>query len=120
MDKVKDTIAKVAVKNPYQYRPLVHADSIRLLKLWPGPRHETELFCNLSDHRLSENPAFEALSYVWGEPVFPRRMLTPKGFIMITESLASALTAMRLQHEPRYLWADVRLGVTLCQNTGLC
>jgi len=48
------------------YQPLPTGESIRLLRLQPGPRDEP-ISCNLQPANFDDNlPAYEALSYVWG------------------------------------------------------
>jgi hypothetical protein len=54
---------------------------------------------------------YEALSYVWGEPSFSRKLHTPSGFIPITPSLADALHHLRHPQMHRDLWIDA-----LCIN----
>jgi len=49
---------------------------------------------------------YEALSYVWGEPIFSQVAHTPDGFIPITPSLADALQHLRHPQKPRILWID--------------
>jgi hypothetical protein len=49
---------------------------------------------------------YEALSYVWGEPLFSRKLYTPSGFIPITSSLADALHHLRHPQMKRNLWID--------------
>jgi len=94
-------------EEPYQYQPLQHPDSIRLLKLWPQAHEDDQrLACELVEAQLSDNPFFEAISYVWGEPVLSQTIYLPQGFLKATENLAAALTHFRDPVQPRYLWAD--------------
>ena len=96
----------MAGNKAYRYPPTQHSDSIRVIKFWSGPKTGTIIFCNLINYRLCENPSFEALSYTWGDPILSRRIYTAKGFLKITENLAAALTVLRLEYKPRFLWAD--------------
>ena len=92
----------------HRYSSLLHDDSIRLLALLPagdGP-NDSVLSCGLEDCRLSDNPSYEALSYTWGQPIFPEILNTHKGFLRITENLALALRRLRLYDRVRYLWVD--------------
>jgi hypothetical protein len=99
--------AMAFAEKPYQYEPLQHPDSIRLLKLWPQAYGDDQrLACDLVETQLSDNPSFEAISYVWGEPVFSQTIYLPQGFLKATENLAAALTRFRDPVQPRYLWAD--------------
>ncbi|KAF2127845.1 HET-domain-containing protein [Dothidotthia symphoricarpi CBS 119687] len=51
---------------------------------------------------------YEALSYTWGEPVFPEIVMdVASGTVThITENLFDALQALRNENAPRLLWAD--------------
>ena len=96
----------------YTYTPLKHSDSIRVLELMPG--HEgSPLSCRLTDVRKAETPSYEALSYAWGEPIFPRsiRETTSDAVIRITENLYEALQVLRSEDAFRFLWIDA-----LCIN----
>jgi hypothetical protein len=96
----------------YAYVSLAHTDSIRLIELQPGATG-TPLACKLIDARKSENPQYEAISYAWGEPVFPHTIeeLSSASALRLTVSLHGALQALRYEQDPRVLWADA-----LCIN----
>ena len=87
--------------------PLEHEDSIRLLKLEPPWSQDPQaLHAALVQCRLSDKPEFEAISYAWGEPVFPEMLHFPTGSLKITSSLAAALQQFRRRDRSRWLWAD--------------
>ncbi|PMD32074.1 HET-domain-containing protein [Hyaloscypha variabilis F] len=103
------------MSGPYHYELLNPAkqDTIRLLKLWADSDNEI-LVCELEQHSLSDAPAFQALSYVWGPP-------EPEGLagiyvdndssfenctLPIRSSLQAALYRLRLEDNDRYLWID--------------
>ena len=92
----------------HKYSTLLHDDSIRLLKLLPTSDIPTDhgLNCGLEDYRLSDDPIYEALSYTWGNPIFPEILNTHSGILRITENLASALRGVRFRGRVRYLWVD--------------
>jgi Heterokaryon incompatibility protein (HET) len=91
----------------YQYHPLRHNDSIRVIRLQPATSNDIEdLHCDLIDVRLSEQPKFEAISYTWGDSVFSQTLTLQGECIKITENLASALRGFRNRDTCRYLWAD--------------
>jgi hypothetical protein len=48
----------------YEFRPLEHADSIRLLTLHPGET-AAPIRISLPDVQISNDPSYEALSYTW-------------------------------------------------------
>ena len=92
----------------HQYSTLLYPDFIRLLKLLPASNDadDSGLSCGLEDCRLSGDPSYEALSYTWGQPVFPKILHTDNGFLRITENLALALRRLRFKERVRYLWVD--------------
>jgi hypothetical protein len=91
--------------------------SIRLLILSPGDA-SAELQCHLTPISLmspESKPAaftsYDALSYTWGEPVFPRRILCRGSVIYITQNLFDALVQLRKPDKEHALWIDA-----LCIN----
>jgi hypothetical protein len=67
--------------------------SIRLLTLGPGDE-SAELQCHLTpislispESKPSASTPYDALSYTWGEPVFPRRIMCHGLAIHITQNL---------------------------------
>lgn len=71
------------------------------------------LRCELFDSDRSAAPEYEALSFVWGKDERSQRMELPSGCLKITDSLASALRALRSNDKPRQLWVDA-----VCINQG--
>lgn len=90
----------------YMYKPLHHSDSIRLIQLSPAEGRLADLHCKLVHQRLEENPKYEAMSYVWGNPTFGEILFSPSGTFRITQSLSSTLRRFRLKDQARMLWAD--------------
>ncbi|EPE30479.1 hypothetical protein GLAREA_03446 [Glarea lozoyensis ATCC 20868] len=89
----------------YMYTPFTHSDEIRLLVLAPDDGSEV-ILCSLRHVRLSENPRYEGLSYVWGESSKPKAVLCDGRIMRVTESLYSALRCLRYKDRDRVLWAD--------------
>jgi hypothetical protein len=89
----------------YIYTPFTHSDEIRLLVLAPNDGSE-DILCSLRHGRLSENPRYEGLSYVWGESSKPKAVLCDGRIIRVTESLHSALRYLRHKDRKRVIWAD--------------
>ena len=56
---------------PYQYDPLPDFRAIRLIKL-SKPASDGTPVCNIKAFKLDKCPAFQALSYTWGEPLTSR------------------------------------------------
>jgi Heterokaryon incompatibility protein (HET) len=90
----------------YIFEPLEDTDRIRLLTLQPTADNDASLIATLSHVSLAAKPTFEAISYVWGEPVFSQEVQLPEGTLAITENLSNALRRFRLTDLPRALWAD--------------
>ncbi|TGO33777.1 hypothetical protein BHYA_0227g00030 [Botrytis hyacinthi] len=86
---------------------------IRILNLLPPIKSNLDtLHCTLSVAKLEDKPLYEAVSYVWGPPVFPERLYLPSGYLSITTNLAAALRQFR--YSDRH---QVQLMSQLYQNT---
>lgn len=82
----------------------------RVLDILPG-NWEEKLECNLKIVKLNDMPEYEALSYVWGEPV-DMRVVTMSGHdVEVTPNLYAALRRLRHSKSKRTVWADA-----LCIN----
>ncbi|KAJ4253750.1 hypothetical protein NW762_010144 [Fusarium torreyae] len=84
---------------------------IRLLTLHQPLDDDPTVSCTLSHVALgpatdSVVPAYEALSYVWGEPDFSAPILLNGKLFSITPSLHHILSALRLRGQSRPLWVD--------------
>ncbi|KAM0544493.1 hypothetical protein ACHAPJ_011787 [Fusarium lateritium] len=84
---------------------------IRLLTLHQPLDDDPTVSCTLSHVALgpatdSVVPAYEALSYVWGEPDFSAPILLNGKPFSITPSLHHILSALRLRGQTRALWVD--------------
>jgi hypothetical protein len=97
--------------NSYQiYLNLDGEDEIRLLILGPGNKSDP-IYCHLKHANLSENPVYEAVSYMWGtdQPSYP---INISGYTEhVRENLHDALIQLRRTHGIRVLWIDA-----LCIN----
>ena len=122
----------VGVMASAMYTPLDRATrEIRLAHLAPSPNLEEQPSCSLHVVSLDENPFYEALSYVWGDPSItapiqlrasPRRSpdgadhipaLSALSFTEahstqwpVTTNLEAALRYLRHESEVRILWID--------------
>ncbi|PVH83426.1 HET-domain-containing protein, partial [Cadophora sp. DSE1049] len=95
------------------YSPLQFPDEIRLLILQPArSRVDSPPKWQMKHARLSENPQYEALSYVWDQASYEeeRNASSQEGF---ATNLSRALRHLRRVDEPggRVLWIDA-----LCVN----
>ena len=99
-------------QRPYVYDTLLE-DEIRVLVLSPG-MPDDPLHGALETLSTNERPRYKAISYAWGDPVFPHTLYLPQGQLYITESLHGALRRFRDELKPVRLWADA---VCIAQNT---
>jgi len=94
---------------PYQYAPLPPSQrSIRILELSAGQGTDA-LRGTLHAADLDEDPAYEAISYVWGPsqpPDMVFQLFVGETFLPMTSSLDKALRRLRRPTETRRLWAD--------------
>jgi Heterokaryon incompatibility protein (HET) len=89
----------------YQYQPLLRSDSIRIVELFSiQDSEDIRLF--LHETNLLDAPAFQTLSYEWGEPVRTHPIACGEGHIFVTANLLAALKRLRLPTLRRYLWID--------------
>ena len=88
------------------HRRLTAASEFRLMILLPSPDFESTIACRLEHAQLGSCKPYEALSYVWGEPIFDKHILLDDQDFMITGNLESALRHLRLPEEERTLWVD--------------
>jgi hypothetical protein len=93
-------------KNQYNYSKLsAERSEIRLVHVRPGD-WDDHLSCYLKEATLGESFAFEALSYVWGDPKSLCSIDLKDCTIEITETLAVALRHLRKKDQERIMWID--------------
>ncbi|EAU29819.1 predicted protein [Aspergillus terreus NIH2624] len=85
---------------------------IRLVTIEPG-NWPDEIKGSLHTFSLREQPAYEALSYVWGDPTHRKPIQLNSQIVEVTENLWTALRRLRKPSAPRVLWIDA-----LCINQG--
>jgi hypothetical protein len=83
---------------------------IRLLNIEPGA-YDDDLKMRFTHARLSEEPVYAALSYVWGDPQSPGTCTLDGVSISINKNLDLALRRFREDNNCLVLWADA-----LCIN----
>ena len=90
----------------YPYRPLqANPPEIRLITLLPGP-FSSPICATLSTVSLRDNPAYDAIPYVWGDPSLTVPILLDEIEYPVTVNLELALRYCRLESNSRVLWAD--------------
>jgi hypothetical protein len=85
-------------------------DEIVLLHLLPydgeDDGEDAPIRCETSTVALSDNPTYEALSYVWGNPTLTRDVEVSGCRVSITDNLYAVLHQLRLPDRSRALWID--------------
>ena len=82
------------------------AREIRILELLPSTQRDAAIRANISWAQLDDLPRFSALSYTWGDESNKVSIEMASQRLSITESLETALKALRKPHESGYLWID--------------
>ena len=88
------------------HRRLTIDSEFRLMILLSSPTLDSEIECRLENAIIGSCKPYEALSYVWGEPVFNKQIVLDGEQFMITPNLESALRHLRLPEKERTLWVD--------------
>lgn len=91
--------------NKYRYRALQDQSEIRCLTLSAGTESDP-LTCGIQHYNLSDNPSFEAVSYVWGSLIRYETITCDGRILYITPNLRRALQQVRLMSTDRVLWVD--------------
>ena len=89
----------------YQFSALQEEDSIRLLNLLPG-EPSANLQSRMITARLSDEPVYRALSYVWGSRIPGATIRCDGDAIVITKNCEHALRQMRDKDKVVVLWID--------------
>jgi hypothetical protein len=81
--------------------------AIRIIELDPAEHTTDDLHCHIEHIDLSGRPDYNAISYVWGVPVFSKTLYCDDGAVLsITPTLDTALRRFRDKKEKKRLWAD--------------
>ena len=62
--------------------------------------------CVMKHANFSKEPAYEALSYVWGPDDMTHTILINEHNVTVRQNLWDALQHLRLETETRVLWID--------------
>jgi Heterokaryon incompatibility protein (HET) len=90
----------------YKYKPLVKADDIRIIQIFPGCGTE-KLVCSIKHTSLDKGVPYDAISYTWGSSSQLKTMeCHNEGHLQITETLHGALLRFRLRDCPVTFWVD--------------
>jgi hypothetical protein len=91
---------------PYIYQRLTSPNSIRLIHFPKSTEIDRGLSCTLNEVTLDSNPAFQALSYAWGDAVFPCQLICEDQTINITQNLYDALVQLTASRQELQIWVD--------------
>ncbi|CEI60086.1 hypothetical protein FVEN_g8124 [Fusarium venenatum] len=83
----------------------LHSHQIRILHILPGNRDDL-LRCVLRTASLDDNHKYEALSYVWGDPLDHLSIEVNGSQKNVTVNLFNALRRLRYAQNERCLWVD--------------
>ncbi len=87
------------------YHPLQPRE-IRVISLVPG-NWDDRLQCTLETVSLDDNPSYETLSYVWGDPEAQKKpIFLQDQHFQVTPNLESALRHLRHKDLERTIWID--------------
>ncbi|KAF4456837.1 heterokaryon incompatibility (het-6OR allele) [Fusarium albosuccineum] len=90
----------------FPYRRLeLNRRQIRILLLLPG-RRQDPIRCALQTAFLDDAPIYQALSYVWGDPLDCRPIELDGKAIKVTVNLHNALRRLRCSIRVQRLWVD--------------
>jgi len=98
----------------YEYRPLQHRSSIRLVELLPDEAQNMNTAIRCKIHHTTMNARdsgavkYQALSYVWGDITGTRPIFCDEDgkFILVTTNCEAALRHLRRSRQSRFLWID--------------
>ncbi|KAH6676780.1 heterokaryon incompatibility protein-domain-containing protein [Halenospora varia] len=94
----------------FRYTPLPPNASeqkvIRIIDLLPDSRASSIIRCKIQLVSLHQNPAYEALSYCWGNAAVKVPIICNDARLEVTTSLHSALRRLRDSSCSRRIWAD--------------
>jgi hypothetical protein len=79
---------------------------IRLLRVLPAQDESSQVACEYSSISLLDNPVYNALSYVWGDPTVTTPILVNGEVFHTTTNLAAALRLFRTKGMEELLWVD--------------
>jgi hypothetical protein len=89
----------------YQYEAIDPKAEFRLLLLKAGTDSDA-LRADIRTASFGDAVKYIAVSYAWGPDIKTKQLITPKGSLPITVTLASALNCFRSRSEDVLLWAD--------------
>jgi Heterokaryon incompatibility protein (HET) len=108
--EISNTVSQASASQQTIYQPLIHEDSIRLLRIHPAIEEEP-IVCSLEHTVFGVNKHYYALSYTWGPPSPTDNVVIEGRKFEVRANLYSALLRFRSPDSSVYLWIDA-----LCLN----
>ncbi|CAG8948652.1 hypothetical protein HYFRA_00001772, partial [Hymenoscyphus fraxineus] len=92
---------------PYEYEPLDDStDEIRLISIHHVSDPDSSIQLDIIRAKLSENPEYEALSYMWGSERDPHDVYVSGKRLQVGHNLWMALLRLRNPTKARVVWVD--------------
>jgi hypothetical protein len=88
------------------YTKTLTEQQFRLISILPAGEASAIVNCEVSQYELHGSPAYEALSYVWGDPNITSEITVNGNSLWVTKSLRNALARLRHKESNRMIWAD--------------
>lgn len=106
---------KLSRQEPALYSRLEHPDSIRLFRLLPSQHESDALEGELFTSRRSDQPAYQALSYMWGPKATTteHQLLVNSHILPLRSNIYSALLAIREHRRHGRIRTDYSLWIDL-------
>jgi hypothetical protein len=105
---LSDESGESGYRTMFRYTPLESSSNgIRLVVLGPdGGDHDSEITCRITHTTFGAKPAYEALSYTWGDETIKRNLNLDGYFFAVSNNLYEALIRLRYPETERTLWID--------------
>lgn len=93
------------VDNSKLYTTALEPGHVRLLTLYAGPP-SSPIHTNLAVSKLTDDLAYEALSYAWDDQIPSEPILCDGNEVLVTQNVFDALGELRDELQTRSLWID--------------
>lgn len=85
---------------------ILEGSNIRLLCILPASDYTSQVHCDCTPFELDDAPAYEALSYVWGDQTHREEIIVNGKSMQVGIQLNHALRRLRQQSASRLVWVD--------------
>lgn len=91
----------------FEYQALHHAESIRVIELFPALNRDKPIIINLLESLPNSPFHYEALSYTWDDQTPTRDIICNEASLRVTDNVFQALRQLRSgKGQRRNLWID--------------